>query len=217
MKRLFLIFFVSFSFCTLHAQNAATLKAEGDKAMGAKQYAVALLKYEKAMGVWGKKPVDNAMIYNMGTCAYSVPDLKKSQKYFDMCIAAGYNLDMSFQYQACIMEAHKDTVGYIKTLKEGLAKVPNSKAIKSSLSKYYDNEGDKLFHKAMEILKNAVAQVKAGKYSASDKAFKAENDKARQELNEALKLYNKSLELTPNEESTKRAKSNCVTQLQMLI
>jgi hypothetical protein len=89
--------------------------------------------------------------------------------------------------------------------------------MKVSLSKYYDSEGDKLYHTALEILKNAVAQVNAGKLSSSDNAFKPENEKARHELNDAIKLFNQSLELTPNEESTKKAKSNCQTQLQMLI
>jgi tetratricopeptide (TPR) repeat protein len=169
------------------------------------------------MAIWGNLPADNAMIYSMGTCAYSLNDMPKAEKYFDMCIAAGHNLDMAYQYKGCVKQAHKDTVGYVKTLKDGLAKVPNSTAMKSSLSKYYDAEGDKHYHKAVEILKNATGQVKAGKYTSSDKAFKAENEKARKELNEAIKLYNMSLELTPNEESTKKAKANCQNQLQMLI
>ncbi len=217
MKNLLVILFLCFSFSSLLAQNPVTLKNDGDKAMAAKQYAVALTDYEKALTVWGKKPTDNVMIYAMGTCAYSINDMKKALKYFDMSIAAGYNLDMAYQYKACVMTAQKNNDGYIQTLQEGLTKVPNSKALKASLSKYYDSEGDKHYHAALEILKNAVAQVNAGKLSSSDKAFKTENERARHELNEALKLFNQSLELTPNEESTKKAKSNCQTQLQMLI
>jgi tetratricopeptide (TPR) repeat protein len=217
MKNMLVVLFLCFSFSSLHAQNPVTLKSDGDKALAAKQYAVALVDYEKALTVWGKRPTDNAMIYAMGTCSYSINDMKKAMKYFDMSIAAGFNLDMAYQYKACVMTAQKNNDGYVQTLKEGLNKVPNSKAMKVSLSKYYDSEGDKLYHTALEILKNAVAQVNAGKLSSSDNAFKSENEKARHELNDAIKLFNQSLELTPNEESTKKAKSNCQTQLQMLI
>ena len=233
MKRFVVVLLLCFAFTTLYAQKESSkkeqkaqkvtelqisaLKNEGNKALSIKDYKTALAKYESAMAIWGNQPADYAMIYSMGTCAYSLNDMPKALKYFDMCIAAGQNLDMAYQYRGCVMQARKDTVGYVKTLKEGLAKVPKSTALKSSLSKYCDTEGDKHYHKAIEILKNATGQVKAGKYASSDPAFKAENERARKELNEALKLYNTSLELTPNEEHIKKAKSNCVTQLQMLI
>ncbi len=179
MKRLILFLLVCFSFCSLHAQSAAKLKAEGDKALAAKQYTIAMDKYEKALSVYGKKPADRSMIYSMGKCAYSLNDMSKSLKYFDMSIAAGYKLNMAYQYRGNIMTAHKDSLGYIKTLKEGLVKVSNSKALKALLFKYYDSEGDIHYHKAFDILKNAVVEINAGKYSATDNAFKIENDKAR--------------------------------------
>jgi hypothetical protein len=53
--------------------------------------------------------------------------------------------------------------------------------------------------------------------SSTDKAFKAENEKARKELNEAIKWLNLGLELVPADEHMKKAKGNCQTQLQMLI
>jgi tetratricopeptide (TPR) repeat protein len=233
MRRFVVVLLFCFAFANLFSQKvptkkeqkaqqvtalqASALKNEGNKALAIKDYKTALAKYESAMAIWGNQPADYAMIYSMGTSAYSLNDMPKAQKYFDMCIAAGQNLDMAYQYKGCVMQARKDTVGYVKILQEGLAKVPKSTAMKSSLSKYYDAEGDKHYHKAIEILKNATGQVKAGKYTSSDNAFKAENEKARKELNDALKLYNTCLELTPNEEHTKKSKSNCVTQLQMLI
>lgn len=217
MKRLVFVLLVCICSSTLFAQKAETFRNEGNKAMAAKQYAVALANYEKALAAWGNKPADNAMIYAMGTCAYSINDMKKSLTYFDMSIAAGYNLDMAYQYRACVMTAQKNNEGYLQTLKDGLAKVPNSKALKESLSKYYDSEGDTHYKAALEILKNAVAQVNAGKYSSTDKAFKLENEKARKELNEAIKHLNQGLELVPADEHMKKAKSNCQTQLQMLI
>jgi len=217
MKRLIFVLLVCICSTTLFAQNAETLRNDGNKAMAAKQYAVALANYEKALAAWGNKPADNAMIYAMGACAYSINDMKKSLKYFDMSIAAGYNIDMAYQYRACIMTAQKNSEGYVQTLKDGLAKVPTSKALKESLSKYYDTEGDKHYKAALEILKNAAAQVNAGKISASDSAFKTENEKARKELNEAIKWLNLGLELVPADDHLKKAKSNCQNQLQMLI
>jgi pilus assembly protein Flp/PilA len=233
MKRFAVVLLLCFAFTAQYAQKEpskkelkarkvnelqlSALRNEGNKALAIKDYRTALTKYEGALAIWGNQPADYAMIYAMGTCAYSLNDMPKALKYIDMCIAAGQNLDMAYQYKGCVMQARKDTVGYVRILKEGLTKVPKSTALKSSLSKYYDGEGDKHYHKAIDILKNATGQVKAGKYGASDPVFKAENERARKELNEALKWYNTSLELTPNEEHIRKAKNNCVTQLQMLI
>lgn len=185
--------------------------------MELKQYAKALACYEKALSVWGNKPADNAMIFAMGACAYRVNDMKKSLKYIDMSIAAGHDLDMAYQYRACIMKAQSNNDGYVKTLKEGLAKVPNSKALKESLAKYYYTEGDTRYHAGCDILKKAVDQVNAGKMKTSDNAFKEENNKARQSFNEAMKNLNMSLELNPNDENAKKTKSSCQNQLNMLI
>jgi len=217
MKKLTVVLLVCFSVSSMYAQNVVSLKNEGDKAMGAKQYVIALTKYEKALAVWGKKPVDNAMIFSMGECAYRVNDMKKSLMYIDQSIIAGYNLDMDYQYRACIMKAQKNTEGYLKTLKEGLVKVPGSKALKETLSKYYFDEGDKHYHEACDIMKKASEQMKGGKFSSSDKAFKVQNDKAKLDFNEALKYLNMALGLTPNDEHAKKVKSNCTNQLQMLI
>jgi len=217
MKRFAVVLFVCFSFSSLYSQDAVTLKNEGNKAMSAQQWAVALAKYEKALTVWGKGPTDQAMIFSMGACAYRVNDMKKSLKYIDMSIAAGHNLDMAYQYRLCIMKAQNNNDEYVKTLKEGLVKVPNSKVMKETLAKYYFTEGDKHYHEALEIMKTAVAQVKAGKYPASDKAFKDQNDKARMYFKEAMKYMNMSLELNPNDDKAKTVKTNCQNQLNMLI
>ena len=157
------------------------------------------------------------MIYSMGTCAYGLNDMPKELKYFDMCIAAGSNLDMAYQYKACVMKAQKNDADYVKTLKEGLTKVPNSKAMKETLGKYYYAEGNKHYHEATDLMKSAAAQVKSGKVSSSDKAFKDMNDKARSDFKEALKWFNQSLEVNPSDENAKTLKNNCVNQLQMLI
>ena len=217
MKRFAVVLFVFFSISSLYSQDANVLKNEGNKAMSAQQWAIALAKYEKALTLWGNRPADQAMIFSMGACAYRVNDMKKSLKYIDMSIAAGHNLDMAYQYRLCIMKALNNNDEYLKTLKEGLVKVPNSKVMKETMAKYYFTEGDKFYHKALEIMKTAVAQVKAGKYPASDKAFKDQNDKARMELKEAMKFMNMSLELNPNDEKAKKVKTNCQNQLNMLI
>lgn len=217
MKRLAFVLFFSLIFSSLYAQKPMILKADGDKALKAKNYGLALQNYEKALAVWGKNPTDNAMIYAMGTCAYSVNDMNKAQKYFDMCIAANSNLDMAYQYKACIMKAKNDDAGYVNILKEGIAKVPNSKALKETLGKYYFAEGNKHYKEAVDLMKSAANQVKSGKISATDKTFKDLNDKARLDFKEALKWMEMTLSVNPTDETAKTVKNNCVNQLQMLI
>jgi tetratricopeptide (TPR) repeat protein len=217
MKRFTFVLFFCLIFTSLYSQKPLVLKADGDKALKVKNYALALKNYEKALTVWGKNPTDYAMIYSMGTCAYSVNDMNKAQKYFDMCIAANNNVDMAYQYKACVMKAKKDDAGYLNTLKEGIAKVPNSKALKETLGKYYFAEGNKHYKEAMDVMKSAANQVKAGKISATDKAFKDMNDKARLDFKEALKWMDMTLGVNPNDETAKTVKTSCVNQLQMLI
>ena len=217
MKRLVVIVMICFCFSCLYSQNAVSLKNEGNKALSAQQYGIALLKFEGALKVWGNKPADNAMIFSMGTCAYRLNDMKKSLKYIDMAIAAGYNLDMSYQYRACIMKAQNNTDGYCATLKEGLAKVPASKSLKESLAKYYYSEGSNHYHKGSDILKNTNEKLHAGKYTSTDKALKEENAKAREEFNQALKLMQLSLELAPNDENAKTIIGNCQVKLKAMI
>lgn len=217
MKRLAFVLFFCLIFSTLYSQKPTILKADGDKALKAKNYALALQNYEKALAVWGNNPTDYVMIYAMGTCSYSVNDMNKAQKYFDMCIAANSNVDMAYQYKACVMKAKNDDAGYLSTLKEGITKVPNSKALKETLGKYYFAEGNKHYKEAMDLMKSAANQVKSGKISATDKAFKDLNDKARLDYKEALKWMEMSLGVNPSDENAKTVKNSCVNQLQMLI
>ena len=134
-----------------------------------------------------------------------------------MSIASGYNLDMAYQYRASIMKAQNNNEGYLKTLNEGLVKVPTSKALKETLSKYYFSEGDKHYHAGSEIIKNAVAQVNAGKITAADKGFMEQNAKARAEFNEALKFMNMSLELNPADKNAAIVKKNCINQMNVML
>lgn len=217
MKRLVGLLILCFSFSFLFAQKAEVLKSEGDKAYNSKQYALALAKYEKALSVWGTKPADNAMIFAMGACAYNVKDMKKSEKYFDMAIASGYNLDMAYQYKGCIMQAENNTEGYVKVLNEGLAKVPNSKAMKESLAKHYFEEGDKHYHAAKDMVQKAADQVKAGKMQATDKAFKDVNVKAKSEFNEAIKFMDMALKVNPDYENAKIIRKNSQGQINTLL
>lgn len=217
MKKLVVLLILCFSILSAFAQKADVLKGEGDKAYATKQYALALAKYEKALSAWGNKPADNAMIFAMGACAYNVKDIKKSAKYIDMTIAAGYNLDMAYQYKACIMQAENNPEGYVKTLNEGLAKVPNSKAMKESLAKYYFEQGDKHYHAAKDMLQKGADQVKAGKMTATDQAFRDINAKARAEFNEAIKIMDMALKVNPDYENARIVKKNSQLQLNTLL
>ena len=233
MKRFVVVLLLFFAITSLNAQKEPTrkeqkaqkvqtlqtsaLKNEVDKALSMKDYKTALAKYESVLAATKGKPADYAMIYSMGTCAYSLNDMPKSLKYFDMCLAAGQNTDMAYQYKACVMKAQKNDADYLKVLKEGLAKVPNSSGLKGMLGKYYFEEGNKFYRKALETMKSASALVKAGKVSSADKAFKELNDKARIDFKECLKWTDMSLQMNPNDVNAKNLKKNCSTQLQMLI
>jgi tetratricopeptide (TPR) repeat protein len=219
MKKVIAVLILGIAFSSLYAQKEKpeALLYDGNKAFNTQQYALALSKYEKALAVWGKKPADQAMIYNMGVCAYHVKDINKSEKYIDMTLAAGYNLDMAYQYKACIMQARNNQEGYLNTLKEGLNKVPGSKAMKESLAKHYFEEGDKHYHAAKDIMAKTSEMVKSGKMKSTDKTFKDENSKARAEFNEAIKLMDQALKVNPEYENARIIKKNSQNQVNLLL
>ncbi len=88
MKRFAVVLFVCFSFTSLYSQDAIVLKNEGNKAMAAQQWAVALAKYEKALTVWGKRPTDQAFKDQNDKARM---DFKEAMKFMNMSLELNPN------------------------------------------------------------------------------------------------------------------------------
>lgn len=208
MKNLVAILVICFGFVgATMAQDAVELKNAGNTALREKNYSVALTNFEQSLAAWGEQDTDWAMIYNAGYCAYKTKDFTKAVKYFGQAIDASYKAETAFLYKANSLYKMKDTEGYVSTLEAGLVKYPNSKKIKSMISKFYLKKGNAHYKSAAGILKAAANNVAGGKYTTNDDAYKAEVVKAKGEFKAAMPFIEKALEYTPNDSTAQALKA----------
>lgn len=211
MKRILLVIAICFGVLTSFAQDeksAIDLKNEGNAALKAKDYKKALGLFEKSLAKW-EDETDNAMVYNTGYCAYKVKSYTKAAKYFGMSIDNKYKTSTAYLYKANSLRKAGDNGAFVETLKAGLTSNPNDSKIKSMLSKFYLKEGNSFYKAGAQILKDAAADVAAGKYKTTDSQYKAALNKSKEEFKKALPLFDKALEITPDDSTAKQLKAAC--------
>ncbi|MCX6239375.1 MAG: tetratricopeptide repeat protein [Bacteroidia bacterium] len=217
MKKMIFIFVLCFSFGTLMAQEAVTLKNAGNDALKVKDFAKALENFEKAMAVWGTGAPDYAMIYNSAVCAFQIKDYGKAVKYFDQTIAGNYKPEDSFFNKAMVLKLQKNNKEYVKILNEGIVKFPDNPKFKAELSKYYVVEGSVRYNNGATLVKGAVDKLNSKKYKdTKDPAYKVDIEKAKKEFSAAIPSMEKALELNPADATAKTIKDNCEKQLKTL-
>ncbi len=213
MKRIFLVIAFCFGMVAGFAQDAVDaikLKNEGNEALRAKDYKKALGLFEKATANWGDAEDDKAMNYNAGYCAYKVKSYDSAVKYFGQSIEANYKVATAYLYKATSQLKGGDKAAYAATLTEGLTKNPNDKKLKSSLAKYYLKEGNAFYKKGAAILSAAASEVAAGKYKTTDDQYKKATNNAKAEFKKALPLFDKALEIKPDDSTAQQLKGACV-------
>jgi tetratricopeptide (TPR) repeat protein len=218
MKRFIVIFILCLGFGTLMAQESAvTLKNAGIDALKVKNYAKALMNFEKANAALGTGDPDYAMIYNCAICAIQIKDYEKAIKYFDQTIAGNYKPEDSYYNKAVVRNMQKKDDEYVKALNEGIAKFPENPKFKMALSKYYIMEGSVQYNNGAKLLKSAIDKLKSKKYKdAKDPAYLADIEKVKKEFSDALPSLDKALELNPADATAKTIKANCEQQLKVL-
>ncbi len=160
MKKL--ILFVAVCLCTagVFAQSAAQLKNEGNAALKARNYKVAMEKYEAFMNAPDTQQ-DFPLVFNTAYCAGKIKNYAKAEKYFAQSIKNNYKASKSYYYCALMQKKQNHYDQMVATLNKGIeaCKGKNSKLIKE-LSKYYLISGQKAqkakdFTKAEELYKKA--------------------------------------------------------------
>ncbi len=217
MKRISLILFLCLGFGTLFAQESVKLQNAGNDALNAKDFATALVNYEKAMAVWGTAPQDSVMFYNCGYCAIQVKDYDKAIKYYNLAATHNYKAaDASFKI-ALIYKFQKNNEAYLKAINEGMAKYPENANFKGELSKNFLLEGVGHYNGGNALLKGAVDKINAKKYKdANDPGYKAEITKAKKEFTDAIPLFDKAIELNPADTKAQELKAACEKQVKAL-
>lgn len=216
MKKILSVLVLCLSFGSVFCQSADDLKNAGNAAFEAQDYKKALDNYEKALASWGNEPQNYIMLYNAGACAYKLKQYPKAIKFFDTVIAGNTETEPSYLYKALALKQMKKTADCIKTYEEGIAKNPNSEALKDGLSKYLRSEGKNHYNTGSNLYKATVAKVNAQKLKPADAAYTAETEKAKKEFNTAMEMIDKALAINPDDNEAKQVKKACEESLKLI-
>jgi len=211
-----LIAALSLFFGNVFAQSAADLKNAGNTAFEAKDFKKALDCYDKAIAAWGNEPQNYIMIFNAGACAYKLKEYPKAVNYFDKVIAGNSETEQAYSYKALALKMMKKQDDCIKAYEEGIAKNPQSAALKEGLSKFLRAEGKNHYITGTNLYKATVAKVNAQKLKPKDPAYATETDKAKKEFNTAIELIDKSLAINPDDSESKQVKTACEQSLKSI-
>lgn len=203
-------------FGNVFAQSAVELKNSGNTAFEAKDFKKALEFYDKAIAAWGNEPQNYVMLYNAGACAYKLKEYPKAVKYFDMVLAGSTDTEPAYLYKALALKMMKKPDECIKTYEDGIAKNPQSAALKDGLFKFLRAEGKNHYITGTNLYKSTVAKVNAQKLKPQDPAYAAETDKAKKEFNTAIEYIDKSLAINPSDGEAKQVKTACEQSLKSI-
>jgi tetratricopeptide (TPR) repeat protein len=208
MKYLLTLSFVLFMIAGAIAQDktAAEYKNEGNAALKAKNYKLALENYEKAIANWEDGvDMDAKMIYNAATCARKIKDYDKAIKYYTQSKDLNYRADIATYYIALSLKNQGKEEEMEKVLKQAIKDFADSKYVghmKKMLVTYYLKEG--------MVPYNAAAQIWTTYNSLSaDKRTQELYDKTAAKANvkyeEAKPWFDKVLAIDPNNANAKKA------------
>lgn len=141
MKKLSVLLSLCLTVTCLFAQTATPqqLKADGDKALQAKNYPVALTKYSQYLKQTNYQ--DSVTAFNCGVCADKSKKYAEAAKMFDVAIQKNYNVSSAYVGKAIALKNQNKNADYIATLSEAMTKVPGNATIEKLYSIYYLKEG----------------------------------------------------------------------------
>jgi len=202
MKYLLTVSFVLFALAgsvLAQEKTAAELKNEGNDALRNKDYKAALELYEKDLDNWSaEEPVDEAMVYNMATCARRIENYDKAIKYYGMSEQQGFRGDISSYYIAYSLKKQDNEDEMEKVLVSAIEEYSSSKYLghmKKMLVTYYLKKGSEPFNEASQILASAQ--------NADPSQYDEINARANEAFAKAKPWFEKALEYDPDNESAK--------------
>jgi tetratricopeptide (TPR) repeat protein len=202
MKYLLTVSFVLFALGgSIFAQDksAADYKNEGNDALRNKDYQKALELYEQALDNWGEEaPVEDAMVYNMATCARRIESFDKAIKYYQMSKDQGFRDDIASYYIAFCLDKQGKDEEMEKFLVKNVEKYSSSKYVghmKKMLVTYYLKQGSEPYNEASQILASAQ--------NADPSQYDEINAKANDAFKQAKPWFEKALKYDPDNANAK--------------
>ena len=207
MKYLLTLSFVLFMFAGAIAQDktAAEYKNEGNAALKAKNYKLALENYEKAVTNWEDGvEMDSKMVYNAATCARKIKDYDKAIKFYTQSKELNYRADIATYYIALSLKNQGKEEEMEKVLKSAITEFANSKYVghmKKMLVTYYLKEGSVPYNAATKIW---ATYNNLGESQRTQELYDKTAVKANVKYEEAKPWFAKVLEIDPNNANAKK-------------
>lgn len=170
-------------------KSADEYKNEGNEFVRTKDYASALVAYEKAIAKWGDS-LDAATVYAAADCARRVKQADKASELYTKSIALDYKADFSIYYLSDILKDAGKEDEMEALLVTGLEKYtsgPASGAMKKSLVLYYLKKALEPYNEAGKILAT-TATAKPEEYAAIEEQAKGKFAEARPFIEKVLNL-----------------------------
>jgi hypothetical protein len=180
-------------------KSAADYKNEGNEALRSKDYQKALELYEESVANWEEgEPLEDAMLYNMASCARRIDDYDKAVKYYGMSKEQGYRADISAYYIAQSLGKQNKDEEMETFLVEAIEEFSSSKYVghmKKMLVNYYLKQASEPFNEASQILASAQ--------NADPSQYDEINSRANEAFAKAKPWFEKVLEYDPKNASAK--------------
>lgn len=233
MRRIVLFAAFCLGIGNVFAQDANTLRDEGDAALKAKNYAEAVAKYSEYLKLNEYK--DTVRIFNCGFSANQAKQYEAAAKFFDMAVKYNYNLDDSYVGEAMALRNLQKTDEFIATVEAGLKALPGNANLEKLLYAYGIKQGqlaqkkgdiagaEKLYKSvlissnkkhqegalyslgAMIYNQGATTLQKITPLATSEpEKYKTEKAKADEQLKQAKEYLDKALTLNPQNANAKK-------------
>lgn len=138
--------------------------------------------------------IDTAIIFNTAFTSQRIEDYDKAIEYYNKAISYGYNGGDTYAYLAETYKLKGDQENYVKTLKTGFEKYPESQGLLGSIINYYlleAEDSDEAFKYLALARENDPTNPQF--YSAEAHLYDKMGDKET-----AKEKYAKAIELDPN-------------------
>lgn len=156
MKKIILLLALCLGVGNLYAQDADKARDEGDAALKAKNYPVALAKYSEFLKATNYE--DAARIFNAGFAADQADKPIDAVFFFDKAIALNYNKDDAYVGKAKALRDQDKAAEFTATVEAGLKEFPANANLEKMLYVY--------------CMKQGQAAQKAGKVAEAEELFK---------------------------------------------
>ncbi len=185
------------------ASYAQESLGKGNTAMQEKKYAEAVKHYEAYFAEDASRYTsDTQTLFNLANASYKAGDFAKANKYCDKCVELKYKQDDAAYLKIGIAKKQKNQAAFEANMISFLKNYPDSKnhaRVKSFLVKEYNKQASIPYNKGNEI---------AGAAPSEPQAFIGAMEKAIVKYEEASKLFDKTLAVSPNDPTAKNAKAS---------